>query len=204
MEDIKSPLVKDFVVVANEFCILLEQAPQKKTGELFNELQQILPLIYMKAALLPKPKYCYEEEPASFVKEDDYARIHDALQKKFELFSGITGMSPGTMPNQHELVSFGMAESFTDLYEVLKNFAKLYAVGLPQSMNDAVWICHKDFERGFGVKILESLKSLHTLLYDKNTGGSRAIQSDDFNRDSDGEQEPWFSDDQDQVYDDDE
>ncbi len=204
MEDIKGPLVKDFVLVANEFCSLLEQAPLKKTGELFNELQQMLPRIYMKAALLPKPKYCYEEEPASFVKEDDYARIHDALQKKFELFSGITGMSPGTMPNQHELVSFGMAESFTDLYEVLKNFSKLYAVGLPQSMNDAVWICHKDFERGFGVKILESLKSLHTLLYDKNTGGSRAIQSDDFNRDSDGEHEPWFSDDQDQVYDDDE
>jgi hypothetical protein len=202
MEDIKSPLVKDFVLVANEFCSLLEEAPKKRTGELFNELQQILPRIYMKAVLLPKPKYCYEEEPASFVKDDDYARIHDALQNKFDLFNGITGMSPGTMPNQHELISFGMAEKFTDLYEVLKNFVKLYEVGLPQSMNDAVWICHKDFTRGFGVKILDSLKSLHTLIYDKNKSGSRAIQSNDFNRDSDGEQEPWFSDDQDQVYDD--
>lgn len=204
MEDIKGPVVKDFVLVANEYCNLLEHAPLKRTGELFNELQQILPRIYMKAALLPKPKYCYEEEPASFVKDHDYARIHDALQKKFELFNGITGMSPGTMPNQHELISFGMAESFTELYEVLKNFVKLYEVGLPQSMNDAVWICHQEFEQGFGPRLIDSLKSLHTLIYDKNTGGSRAIQSDDFNRDSDIEQEPWFSDDQDQVYDDDE
>ena len=122
MEDIKGPLVKEFVTVAGDYCRLLENASEKRTGELFSELQLLLPLIYMKAAALPKPKYCYEEEPTTFVKEDDYARIHDAVQQKFDLFNGITGMSPGTLPNQHELISFGMAESFTDLYEELKEF----------------------------------------------------------------------------------
>jgi len=115
VEDIKGPHVKDFVRIAGDFCHLLEQAAHKKTGELFNELQQIVPRLYMKAAMLPQPKYCYDEEPATFVKEDDYARIHDSLQQKFELFTGITGMSPGTLPNQHELVSFTMAESYADL-----------------------------------------------------------------------------------------
>jgi hypothetical protein len=203
MEDIKGPLVQEFFRVSGEFCRLLESAPKKRTGELFNELQQLLPQIYMAAARLPKPKYCYEEEPTTFVKEDDYARIHNALQHKFELFNGITGMSPGTLPNQHELISFSMAEYFTDLYEELKNLMQLFEVGLPQTMNDAVWIGHKNFEHGFGIKLLESLKSLHVLLYDKNSTGSRAVQSDDFHKDSD-EEEPWFSDEQDQVYDDDE
>jgi hypothetical protein len=203
MEDIKDPLVKEFVAVAGDYCRLVEQASKRRTGELFSELQQLLPLIYMKAARLPKPKYCYEEEPLSFVGEDDFARMHDALQQKFELFSGITGMSPGTLPNQHELISFGMAESFTDLYEELKNFVKLYEVGIPQPMNDAVWICRKNFEHNLGIKLIESLKSLHNLIYNKTSGGSRAIQIDDFNQVTD-EEEPWFSDDQEEVYDDDE
>src|SRR5512133_2753284 len=174
MEDIRGPIIKEFMKVAGDFCLLLEQASKKKTGELFNELQQLLPRIYMTAAQLPGPKYCYEEEPTTFVKEDDFARIHDSLQHKFELFNGITGMSPGTLPNQHEVISFSMAESFADLYEELKNIVKLYEVGLPQSMNDAVWISHKSFEQNLGIKILESLKSLHTFIYNKNSTGSRA------------------------------
>jgi hypothetical protein len=203
MEDTKSPIVKEFVAVAVDYCRLLEDASKKRTGELFSELQQILPLIYMKAAGLPRPKYCYEEEPATFVREDDYARMHDALQKKFELFNGITGMSPGTLPNHHELISFGMAESFTDLYEELKNFVKLYEVGLPQPMNDAVWICRKSFEHNLGIKIIDCLKSLHNLIYNKISTGSRAILSDDFDHVA-NEEEPWFSDDQEEVYGEDE
>jgi len=203
MEDIKGPAVRDCLKSAGDFCLLLEQASQRRTGELFSGLQQLLPAIYMTAARLPMPKYCYDEEPATFVKEDDYAMIHNALQQKFELFSGITGMSPGTLPDQHELVSFGLAESFTDVYEELKNFVKLYEVGLPQTMNDAVWKLRKSFENSLGIRITDSLKSLHNLMYNKNSTGSRAIQDDDFNRNSD-EQEPWYSDDQEQVYGDDE
>jgi len=200
MEDIKSQQVKDFVVVAAEFCRLLENASKKRTGELFSELQKMLPLIYLKATGLPKPKYCYEEEPAIFVREDDYARIHDALQHKFDLYNGITGMSPGSLPNQPELISFRMAESFTDLYEALKNFVKLYEVGLPQAMNDAVWVCHKGFESGFGMKLIESMKLLHELIYNKERTGSRAIQSNDFENEADDDDEPWYSDDQEEVY----
>ena len=51
-------------------------------------------------------------------------------------------------------------------------------------MNDAVWICRKSFESNLGIKIIDSLKSLHTLIYNKNTTGSRAIQSDDFGQDA--------------------
>jgi hypothetical protein len=47
--------------------------------------------------------------------------------------------------------------------------------------------------------IIESLKSLHTLIYNKERTGSRAIQSNDFENMPD-DKEPWFSDDQEEVY----
>jgi hypothetical protein len=203
MEDIKSPVVKDFIETAGNYCLLLEESSRMRTGELFSRLQQLLPMLYLKGAMLPTPKYCYEEEPKKFVKEDDYAHIHDSLQQKIEIFLGITHMSPGTRPSQSELISFSLAESFTDIYEEMKNYIKLYEVGLPQAMNDAIWLSRTSFEQSLGTKLLAGLTSLHQLVYNMGSAGSRALKDEDFSQLSD-EEEPWFSDDQEEVYGDDE
>lgn len=203
MEEYKGPLVTAFVDIAAQYCRLMEQASQKRTGELFSDLQQLLPQIYLKASLLPKPKYCYEEEPKRFVSEDDYARIHDALQQKIELVNGIARMSPGTRHKEQELLSFTMAENYADIYEELKNFVRLYDVGISQAMNDAVWICRNSYEQHLGLKLIEGMGLLHTALYSKHTEGSRALKSDDFRQETE-EDEPWYSDDQEEVYGDDE
>jgi len=203
MEEFKGANVKEFAEVASDFCQLLEQASKLRTGELLGQLQQIFPLIYQKSAQLPKPKYCYEEEPKRFVTEENYAMVHDAIQQKLELYFGITQMSPGTRPNRFEVMSFSIAESITDAYEELKNFIKLYEIGIPQAMNDAVWIYRHNFEQNLGLKFIDCLKSLHQILYDKSMEGSRAMQNGDFGQDQKGE-EPWYSDDQEEVYEDDE
>ena len=67
MEDIKGPVVEEFVEAATDFCQELEQASRKRTGELLSNLQQLLPELYLKASRLTKPKYCYEDEPKKFV-----------------------------------------------------------------------------------------------------------------------------------------
>lgn len=197
MDDYKGVNVKEFAATAAEYCRLLEGASRIRTGDLFGQLQQNIPVLYQKSALLPKPKYCYEEEPKRFVSEEDYAQVHDAIQQKIELYFGITQMSPGTGPSQFEIMSFSMAEGFTDLYEEMKNFVKLYEVRIPQAMNDAVWIYRNNFEQSLGLKLIDCLKTLHELLYNKSSEGSRAIQDDDFGTEED---EPWYSDDQEEIY----
>jgi hypothetical protein len=200
MEDITNPLIKEFVDGAGEFCQLLEQASRMRTGELFTSLQRILPELYLKASRMPKPKYCYEEEQKKFVKEDDYARIHDALQQKIELVNGIARMSPGTRSDKHELLSFNMAENLADIYEELKNFVRLYETLIPQAMNDAVWICRNSYEQNLGIKLIDGVRLLHTVIYNQNVEGSRAIKGDDFSQAEDGEDKPWYSDDQEEIY----
>ncbi len=203
MDDIRDANTKEFISTASDFCKLMEQASRMRTGELFNQLQHMLPVVYSKSAKLTKPKYCYEEEPKRFVGEEEYARVHDAIQQKIELYFGITQMSPGTGPSQFEIMSFSMAEGFADLYEQLKNCVKLYNVEIPQAMNDAIWLYYDSFITSLGLKLIESLRSLHQLLYSKSTEGSRAIQDNDFELNRD-EEEPWYSDDQEEVYGDDE
>jgi hypothetical protein len=131
--------------------------------------------------------------------------IHNALQQKIELVNGIARMSPGTQSSRHELVSFTLAELLADIYEELKNFTRLYEVAIPQAMNDAVWLCRESYEQNLGLKLMESLKSLHSVIYSKNTEGSRAVKGDDFSGPlEEDEDEPWYSDEQEEVYGDDE
>jgi hypothetical protein len=202
MDITRGVTVKEFTESAADFCQMMEQCAKLKTGELFFSLQKMLPLLYLRALQLPTPKYCYEEEPKRFVKEDDYAMIHDSVQQKIDLYLGITQMSPGTKPNRVGVQSFTTADGFANIYEELKNYLMLYEAGIPQAMNDAVWICRKSFEQGLGVRMIDSLKSIHQLIYSKSTDGSRALLGDDF--ESLTEEEPWYSDDQEEVYGDDE
>lgn len=69
MLEIKGLAVQEFIEAAGDYCRLIENASQKQTNELFSDLQKVLPLLYLKAVLIPKPKYCYEEEPKKFVSE---------------------------------------------------------------------------------------------------------------------------------------
>lgn len=50
--------VIEFVTVAAEFCALLERAGQMKRHEFVDTSLKILPLLYLKASLLPPCETC--------------------------------------------------------------------------------------------------------------------------------------------------
>ncbi len=75
--------VIEFVAVANEFCKYAEHASELKGDELLKILQRILPLMYLKASLLPQLDPYFEEGNEKFVTESDWVQIHDILREKF-------------------------------------------------------------------------------------------------------------------------
>src|SRR5674476_1646512 len=75
--------VVEFVAVANEFCKYAEHASELKGDELLKILQRILPLMYLKASLLPQLEPFFEDGNEKFVKEADWAIISDTLKEKF-------------------------------------------------------------------------------------------------------------------------
>ena len=69
--------VVEFVAVANEFCKYTEHASELKGDELLKILQRILPLMYLKASLLPATEPFFEDGNEKFVTESDWVRIQD-------------------------------------------------------------------------------------------------------------------------------
>lgn len=198
MEDLKSLQVKEYIAAAREYCLFIDEAAACKPVELFESLQTLLARVYAKTALIRKPKYCYEDEIQKFVRENEYALIHDRLQGVIEKFNGagsIKGKSGGM-----DILSFSLAESLTDIYQELKDSYRLYEVGLTQAMNDAIWSSRDTFEKQWGLQLIETLQSIHQLLYGHKLTTNQ-LEFSEGNDEPEEKDESWFSEEDDIPYD---
>ena len=181
--------VIEFVAVANEFCKYAEQASRLKGDELLKILQRILPLMYIKASLLPQLEPFFEGGNEKFVTEEDWFGLRDTLRKKFgtaddylEVFDERTADTDGP-------VVASISENMADIYQDIKDFLLLYQTGTNEVMNDAVWECRMNFENIWGQKLVNSLRAIHRFIYSgEEIGEVRVVKEDDENRDTSG----WF------------
>ena len=71
--------VIEFITVANEFCSFLERSESLETPNFLGRLQKILPLLYLKASLLPEFEFEAEDGLEKFVSEMDYNQIQQKI-----------------------------------------------------------------------------------------------------------------------------
>ena len=64
--------VIEFVTVASEFCLTMEKVSAHLPAESIARLQKLLPLLYLKATLLPETEKVLDDELEKFVTEFDY------------------------------------------------------------------------------------------------------------------------------------
>jgi hypothetical protein len=182
--------VIEFVAVANEFCKYAERASELKGEELLKILQRILPLMYLKASLLPDLKPFFEDGNDKFVTESDWLVIHDTFREKFrnaddflEVFDEKANESEGPAVSS-------ISENLADVYQDLKDFLLLYQTGTGEVMNDAVWECRMNFENFWGQKLLNSMRAIHKFIY----SGEEIVRQEDRTdeRDEIRDTSEWF------------
>lgn len=69
----------EFVTVAAEFCGFLERVNETKRRTFVDTVLKLLPLLYLKASLLPQGERIDEFDPETFVTEGDYERVRCAI-----------------------------------------------------------------------------------------------------------------------------
>jgi len=164
-EPVYSRNVIEFVAVANEFCKYAEHAPELKGDELLKILQRILPLMYLKASLLPKLEPFFEDGNEKFVTENDWVRIHDNLREKFGTADDYREVFDDKAKETDETVVSSISENMSDIYQDIKDFLLLYQTGTNEVMNDAIWECRLNFETFWGQKLVNSMRAIHSFLY---------------------------------------
>ena len=71
--------VIEFVTVAAEYCSFLEKGHGMKRAEFVDTILKILPLLYIKASMLPSDEMVSDDELEEFVTEDDYEAMRSGL-----------------------------------------------------------------------------------------------------------------------------
>ena len=182
--------VVEFVAVANEFCKYTEHASELKGDELMKILQRILPLMYLKASLLPQLDPFFEDGNEKFVTESDWTDINDTLKGKFGTANDYLEVFDEKINETEGPLVSCISENMADIYQDMKDFLLLYQTGTEEVMNDAVWECRMNFENFWGQKLVNSMRAIHKFIYSGEEIGKveKESEPDDENRNT----ADWF------------
>ena len=159
----------EFVTVAAEFCAFLEQSEGREKGEFQDTLLKLLPLLYVKAVLVPRVESDGDFLPAPQVTEQDYEWIrrvvYDIMQEDDDYEDLIRDEDMQTDESRWKSISEGLA----DMYQALRDFVSSYQQRVEDCMTDALWAVMDKFELYWGQCLVDTLRQLHRLRYANNT-----------------------------------
>ena len=157
--------VVEFVTVANEFCSTMENVAHFRTQENLDKLQKLLPLLYLKASVLPKIERVIDDELEKFVSELDYNMLH---QKWLQLLGENDSFYEVFDPNlqfSEETVRASISENLLDVYQDLKDFITAYSFGNEEVMHDSLAECVFHFGEFWGQQLVNVLRAVHMLVF---------------------------------------
>ncbi len=179
-EQIYSSEVLEFVTIAVEFCAFLEKENSLDKNEWIGRMLKILPLMYVKASMLPEYELEDEIDLENFVKEEDYARVLNVIANILEEEDVYLDVFMEEMKYSDIPISSTVSEDIADIYQDVRNFVSVYQYGIEDSMAQAIAVCSQNFKTFWGQKLVNTLRPLHNILYSQND----MISEDSEQRDS--------------------
>ncbi len=178
-QTIYAPAVIDFITVAAEYCLFLEQLNGGIERRPFLErLTKLLPLIYVKATLLPHVETLGIEELPEAVSEADYNGVQHAVWQQLRADDGYLEVFTPEMQFSDEPLTANISEDLADIYQDLKNFVAAFADRNEVNMNNALVEVQEHFATYWGQKLVNVMRPLHDLLYGRHEEDNEAFDGE--------------------------
>src|SRR5690554_1430171 len=155
--------VIDFVTVGVEFCAFLEEETLPTRGEWVDKMLKILPLLYLKASMLPETTFLHDSELSTFVQEEDYTRVAVRVEEVMGDENIFLEVFMEEMKYSDTPVSAFVSESIADIYQDIRNLVSVYQFELTDQMNNALYLCVEHFHTYWGQRLVNVLRPLHML-----------------------------------------
>jgi len=160
-----SKSVIEFVTVAKEFCLLIENIKILSEKDFVSKSQKILALLYLKAALLPEIIPVENEPNEKFVKEFEFNYVRTKVEQKLDSHDVNLEVITDLGNIKESSITASISELFAEIYEEIFNFISIFRSGDQNKMNDSLWECKQNFEQLWGNKLLSLLTALHIIIY---------------------------------------
>ncbi len=159
--------VLEFVTLANEYCLWMEESGQLKSVQFIEQAVRILSGIYNQVLKLKDTEPVLEGGNEKFVTEKDWS---DIFQKTVHLLgphNSYLRLADSDEFDRSDLVTHMVSEDLADIYQDLNDFIRQFRQGIEEVMNDAIWEVMSSFEQYWGTKLLNALTALHQLYVNK-------------------------------------
>ncbi len=171
--------VIELITVANEFCSFLERSEEFETSDFLGRLQKILPLLYLKASMLPEFELESDDDLEKYVTEVDYSLI----QQKILRHTGANDdyqevFVPGMQFSETALTS-SISENVADIYQDMKDLVMSFRTLSEEVMEQALWESQQNFAQLWGQKLVNCLRAVHNLIYSENLANEEDSFKDD-------------------------
>lgn len=157
----------EFVTVAVQLCLYLEQIQQHEKADFIDKLLCMLPLLYLKARLVDKPNAVLDGYPEKFVTEMEYDAVREQVVALLGTDDAYLEVFVDDMRYSDEPITCFISENIADIYQEIKDLACNYQTENEDVMNDALLDCLDSFDQHWGQKLLNVLRALHVLAQDK-------------------------------------
>ena len=158
----------EFVTVTLEYCALMEASSGHNLFSFTDKAVKILPLLYLKATLLPVPQDSGEEyDIEHFITENTYEAIRYRTAGLLGEFDSFLETFHPDIKYSDTPVAATISENMADIYQDLGDFAALFRQGNEEAMEKALYVCEENFRLYWGQKLLNALKALHVVRFNE-------------------------------------
>ena len=159
--------VVEFVTVAAEFCKFLEQAETIKRSTFVDTSLKILPLLYLKASMLPKCETIGNEALETFVTEETYEILRMNLAGLLAEKDDYLDVFVSDMKYSDQPITRNISEDLADIYQDIRDFIFVFQLWLNETMNDSLSVCRENYALYWGQKLVNTLRALHDVKYNQ-------------------------------------
>lgn len=155
----------EFVTVAAEYCAFIERTRQSARKDFVDTALKILPLLYLKASLIPECEMMEEDELETFVTEEDYEMVRMSVAHVMGPKDDYLEVFLPDMAYSDTPIKKCISEDLADIYQDLKDFICVFQLGLNATMNDSLCVCKEHFAEFWGQRLVNTMRALHDVKY---------------------------------------
>ncbi|NDV58626.1 DUF5063 domain-containing protein [Bacteroides sp. 519] len=168
----------EFVTVAAEFCAFLERAEGMNQKQFVDTMLKILPLLYLKASMLPPIELLEDEELETYVTEEIYEVLRINISGILADRDDYLEVFLPDMAYSDTPIKKTISEDLADIYQDIKDFIFVFQLGFNQTMNDALYIVKENFSLLWGQKLVNTMRALHDVRYNSDNNNEEESEED--------------------------
>jgi hypothetical protein len=164
-QQVYSKDIVEFVTVGVEYCSLIERASQMERREFNLNLVRILPLLYLKATLLPTEEIDEADDLEFYVTEEQYEYLRGAVAKLLGEADDYLEVFEADMAYSDTPLAASISEGLADIYQDVRDILEIYRLGNEVLSQAAICRCRRNFIAYWGQKLVNVMRPLHAICF---------------------------------------